>query len=301
MTKKQKIIVCLLVVLVLFFTFKMLLNTGIGETAAQPLGGKIIREITAPFQKGIMLITTSVQNVFGYFNDSKQLREQNKIMAEKIVRLEEQIYDLEAERLENQRLKNLLQYKEEKAENYELVMGRVIARNHANWYEMLIVDQGSKQGIAPGMVVVNHDGLIGRIVSVTWNTAEVLLILDREGAVGARIFETRYTPGVAVGTSNSQYLQMIHLPHDLPIEPNQTVVTSGLGGIYPPGIRIGKVIEVLPEPGGLMKTATLKPFVDFSRLEEVFIIKQVLKPEDELITTENMESEESSVEFGGEE
>jgi len=203
--------------------------------------------------------------------------------------------------LENQRLKNLLQYNEEKAENYELIMGGVIARNHANWYEMLIVDQGSKQGIEPGMVVVNYDGLIGRIISVTRNTAEVLLILDREGAVGARIFETRYTPGVAVGTSNSQYLQMIHLPHDLPIEPNQTVVTSGLGGIYPPGIRIGKVIEVLPEPGGLMKKATLKPFVDFSRLEEVFIIKQVLKPEEEIVTEEDSENEENLAEFGGEE
>ena len=300
MTKKQKIIVGLLIVSVLFFTFKMLLNSGIGETAAQPLGG-MMREITAPFQKGITLMTTSVQEVLGYFNDSQLLREQNKVMAEKIVRLEEEIYDLEAEKLENQRLMNLLQYKEEKAENYELIMGRVIARNHANWYEMLIVDQGSRQGIAPGMVVVNHDGLIGRIISVTWNTAEVLLILDREGAVGARIFETRYTPGVAVGTSNSQYLQMIHLPHDLPIEPNQTVVTSGLGGIYPSGIRIGRVIEVLPEPGGLMKTATLKPFVDFSRLEEVFIIKQVLKPEDEIVTAEDIENGENSAEFGGKE
>ena len=299
MTKKQKTIACILIVAVLFLTFKMLLNSGTGETAAQPLGG-VIREITAPFQKGITLMTTSVQKMWGYFNDSQLLREQNKIMAEKIVRLEEKIYDLEAEKLENQRLMTLLQYKEEKAENYELVMGRVIARNHANWYEMLILDQGSKQGIESGMIVVNHDGLIGRIISVTPNTAEVLLILDRQGAVGARIFETRYTPGVAVGTSNSQYLKMIHLPHDLPIEPNQTVVTSGLGGIYPSGIRIGKVIEVLLEPGGLMKTATLKPFVDFSRLEEVFIIKQVLKLEEEIITAEEIDSEENSAEFGGE-
>lgn len=292
MTKKQKIIVSLILVAIFSFTFKLLLHTGIRETNAVSLGGAV-REILAPFQKGITLMTSSVQNVMSYFNDSQLLRQQNKVMAEKIVRLEEEIYALEAQKLENERLKSLLQYKEEKSENYELVMGKVIARNHANWYEMLIVDQGSKQGIAPGMVVVNHDGLIGEIVSVTSNTAEVLLILDREGAVGARIFETRYTPGVAVGTSVSQYMQMIHLPHDLPIEPNQTIVTSGLGGIYPPGIRIGKVIEVLPEPGGLMKTATLKPFVDFSRLEEVFIIKQVIKPEDDI------GNEDNSSEFGG--
>ncbi len=73
---------------------------------------------------------------------------------------------------------------------------------------------------------------------------------------------------------------MIHLPHDVPIEPNQTVVTSGLGGVYPGGIRIGKVIEVQLEPQGLTKTAKIKPFVDFDRLEEAFIIKEVKLPEE---------------------
>ena len=279
MTKKQKIIISLVLVAVVCFTFKVLLNTGIADNQTTVFG-RAVREIIAPFQKGITLMTTSAKNALGYFNDSNLLRQQNKEMAEKIVRLEEQIYALEEQKLENERLKQLLQYKEEKAEKHELVMAKVIARNHANWYEMIVVDRGSKQGITQGMVVVNHDGLIGRVISVTKNTAEVLLILDREGAVGARIFETRDTPGVAVGTSQSQYLQMIHLPHDLSIEPNQIIVTSGLGGVYPPGIRIGKVIEVLPEPGGLMKTATLKPFVDFSRLEEVFIIKQVFALEE---------------------
>jgi len=255
------------------------------ETTVLPLGG-VVREIIAPIQKGITWITASLNDVVVYFNDNRFLRQQNKEMAEKIVRLEEEVYSLKEQELENQRLLLLLEYKEEKTENYDLAMAKVIGRNHANWYETLLVNQGSKQGIWPGMVVVNHDGLIGRIINVTPNTAEVLLILDREGAVGARIFENRHTPGVVVGTSKSQYLQMIHLPHDLPIEPNQTVVTSGLSGVYPPGIRIGKVIEVLPEPGGLMKRATLKPFVDFFRLEEVLIIKKVKTPEEKIVSEE---------------
>jgi rod shape-determining protein MreC len=284
-TKKQKVIISLVLVVIFYFAFKIMVITSREETTVLPLGG-VVREIIAPIQKGITWITASLNDVVVYFNDNRFLRQQNKEMAEKIVRLEEEVYSLKEQELENQRLLLLLEYKEEKTENYDLAMAKVIGRNHANWYETLLVNQGSKQGIWPGMVVVNHDGLIGRIINVTPNTAEVLLILDREGAVGARIFENRHTPGVVVGTSKSQYLQMIHLPHDLPIEPNQTVVTSGLSGVYPPGIRIGKVIEVLPEPGGLMKRATLKPFVDFFRLEEVLIIKKVKTPEEKIVSEE---------------
>ena len=277
MTKKQKTITSIALIFLLLFTFRMMFTTQRLAGAALPLGG-IARE-ALPFTKG-QLVDHFFEDIGAYFNDNRVLREENKEMAKKIIRLEEEIYSLKEHELENERLLMLLEYKEAKAENYDLVMAKVIGRSHTNWYETLLIDQGSQQGILPNMVVINHDGLIGKIFNVSPHTAEVLLILDRDGAVGARIFENRHTPGVVVGTSQSQYLQMIHLPHDLPVEPNQTIVTSGLSGVFPPGIRIGRVIEVLPEPGGLMKRATIKPFVDFSRLEEVLIIKQVRQTED---------------------
>ena len=279
MTKKQKTITSIALIFLLLFTFRMMFTTQRLAGAVLPLGG-IAREAFAPLQKGVSWLTTSLRDIGAYFNDNRVLREENKEMAKKIIRLEEEIYSLKEHELENERLLMLLEYKEAKAENYDLVMAKVIGRSHTNWYETLLLDQGSQQGILPNMVVINHDGLIGKIINVSPHTAEVLLILDRDGAVGARIFENRHTPGVVVGTSQSQYLQMIHLPHDLPVEPNQTIVTSGLSGVFPPGIRLGRVIEVLPEPGGLMKRATIKPFVDFSRLEEVLIIKQVRQTED---------------------
>ena len=117
------------------------------------------------------------------------------------------------------------------------------------------------------------------VIGVSKNTAEVLLILDAEGAVGARILENRITPGVVTGTGRSDCLQMRYLPHDMPIECGHTVVTSGLGGLYPQGIRIGRVAEVNIEAGGLVKSVLIEPFVDFDRLEEVFVILQVKTPE----------------------
>lgn len=286
MTKKRKVLLAFLLVMIILLTFRMMFLTGIDQSNDFLLG-RVIKEIVAPLQKGITVLIKSTDDFFANFNDIRSLKQQNEELTKKIVSLEDKVYSLKEHEMENQRLLALLHYQEQKAENYELEMAKVIGRNPANWYEMIIVDKGSNQGIQQGMIVVNHEGLIGRVIGVTANTAEVLLILDRQGAVGARIFENRLTPGVIEGTENSQLLQMIHLPHDVPIELDQTVVTSGLGGIYPKGIRIGKVVEVIPEPNGLMKKATIKPFVDFSRLEEVFIIKHVKKPEELLLPEDN--------------
>lgn len=290
MSKKEKILWGLFFTGILIFTLRVMFLTRIGKPHEFPLQ-IAVKEILAPLQKGITTIIKQTDNVLVYFQDNRILRQQNEELTEKVGSLEEELFSLKDQELENQRLLKLLNYQEEKSGNYDLEMAKVIGRNPANWYEMITLDKGKKQGIRPGMVVVNHDGLIGRVIQVTINTADVLLILDREGAVGGRIFENRHTPGVVVGVDNSQYLQMIHLPHDVPIEVNQTVVTSGLGGVYPGGIRIGQVIEVTLEPQGLMKQAKIKPFVDFSRLEEVFIIKQVKMLEETIMPADEISSE----------
>lgn len=122
------------------------------------------------------------------------------------------------------------------------------------------------------MPVINESGLVGRVINVTSHTSEVLLILDREGAVGAMVQQTRI-PGVVEGLgSPTDQLQMIHIAQDAPVKVNQVVITSGYGGIFPKGLRIGYVKEIFPEGNGLMKRAVLQPFVDFDRLEEIMVI-----------------------------
>jgi rod shape-determining protein MreC len=125
------------------------------------------------------------------------------------------------------------------------------------------------------MPVINEQGLVGRIINVTNSTAEVLLIMDREGAVGALVQQTR-VPGVVEGLGpNSSQLQMLHIAVDAPISVNQVVVTSGYGGKFPKGLRIGYVTEIIPQGDGLMKKAIIQPFVDFGRLEEIMVVTGV--------------------------
>lgn len=282
MGKKWALIV-VLIVLFIFLTIHVMDLTGWGSTVLFPVT-KMVREAFAPVQNGITLVTKGAGDLTDYFRDSKAIQQENEDLKKKVASLEDNIFRLKEQELENQRLKNLLAYKEDKADNYELLLAGVISREPNSWYKSIVIDRGSRHGVQNNMPVVTSDGLVGMVIGVTANTAEVLLILDAEGAVGARILENRYAPGVVTGTGRSDYLQMIHLPHDIPIENGHTVITSGLGGLYPRGIRIGTVAEVKLEAGGLIKNALIEPFVDFDRLEEVFVILQIKNYEEDTMS-----------------
>lgn len=279
MSNRKRALMGLMVIVIALLTLKIMSLTGWENPVLFPVSSTG-REILAPAQEGISIINGGIRDFFTYFDDKQQLNIENEEMARKIAQLEDQIHVLKDQEQENLRLRELLAYREEKAANYQLTMAKVIGRDPSNWYRTIILDLGSARGIKTGMPVVSHTGLVGNIINVTSNTAEVLLILDSEAAVGGRIFENRI-PGVVLGTGKSDLLEMIHIPHDAPLEVNQEVVTSGLGGIFPKGIRIGTVLDVETEPNGLMKKARLKPFVDFTRLEEVLVIEYVKLPEED--------------------
>jgi rod shape-determining protein MreC len=123
------------------------------------------------------------------------------------------------------------------------------------------------------MTVLNHSGLIGRITAVLPESSEVMLLPDRESAVGARVWSTREVIGVVEGEGSvSSTLQIIHLPHDADLYVGDILVTSGLDEVFPGGIQIGEITAIEYSANGLTKTATVKPYVNFNRLEEVFIL-----------------------------
>lgn len=289
MTKKKRIVIVILALMFLFFIINLINLTGLDNPALFPVS-RVVREIFAPLQEGITSLSEGTGDFFAYFQNNKVLRQENEMMAVKIAELQEEIYGLKEYEQENERLRKLLDYKEERKENYKLILCGVIGRDPGNWFRTLIVNKGSEHGIRKDMAVVNHDGLVGIVIGVTKNTSEILMLLDSDSAVGGRIFETRVTPGVVVGTGRPDYLEMIHLPHDVEIEVGQTVVTSGLGGIFSKGIRIGEVSEIKTEPNGLMKKALIRPFVDFDRLEEVFILVEVMTPENDQLETVSQEN-----------
>lgn len=273
MTKRKWVLVSVLILVIIIGLVQLISTTGWGGSVLFPVS-EVSREIMTPLQKGIDSAVLNVRNFFGYFQDNRTLRQENEELKKALAQKEEEIYQLREQELENKRLHSLLDYQAEKEANYEMTLARVIGRDPSNWYKSIIIDKGRKSGLRINMPVITHQGLVGTIINVTDNSAEVLLILNGDGAVGAQISENR-TPAVVIGNSRTETLQMIHLPHDVDIKPGQTISTSGLGVLYPKGIRIGYVLEVKTNPNGLTQTATIRPYVDFNRLEEVMVILQV--------------------------
>jgi len=235
----------------------------------------IVQEVLAPVQKGIVASWEGITSVFSYFTRIRELKEENERLKRQVQELTWENNRLREYVYENKRLLRLLEFKEHYAPHFTLLGARVIGRSPDTWNNTFIIDRGKADGVRLNQVVVADEGLVGRIIAVSTHCSQVLLILDREGAVGAMVQENR-TVGVVEGCrENPSLLRMIHLPYDAKLKKGQVVITSGFGGIYPRGIPIGEVVETGSEGSGIDKYALVRPFVDFHRLEEVFVITEI--------------------------
>lgn len=239
----------------------------------------LLRDAVAPLQNGVTVITRKITGLSYLIISQQQLLEQIESLREEVNRLSAENHQLEEYRLENVRLRKLLGFAERNQDRYQVLPARVIGRDTKNVFSTLTLDVGTRHGVQRNMTVITHQGLVGRVVAVTANTAEVLTLLDQESAVGALLQASRYPGVVEVMPGKTSLLQMIHLPHDTPVRSNQVVITSGMGGLFPKGLRIGYVVDTVLEANGLMKKAIVEPFVDFNRLEEVLVLLTVERRE----------------------
>jgi rod shape-determining protein MreC len=244
-------------------------------------GSKLLREVSYPFQKGAQVVSGAVSSAKGYLKENEALRKENEELKALLAEHAGQLLEMQDIKKENQRLAGFLEYKNSHSDQYLLSVAQVIGRDPSNWYQTIIINQGAKDGLEPDMPVITPAGLVGRIVGVTPNTAEVLLLVDNESAVGARLLENRITPGVVQGNGQSEVLEMVHLSHDEEVEVGNTVLTSGFSSIFPKGLLIGTIEEVTIDSNALTKNALIRPFVDFDQLEEVMVICQVLAEDTE--------------------
>lgn len=205
---------------------------------------------------------------------SRGMTVENRRLREEVQFLNEKISQFEEYERENVEFRKLLKFRD-KGKLGKILRGsvgaEVIGRNVSNWYETLVIDRGRKDGLRRDMVVISGEGLVGRIIRVGSITSQVLLILDEDSCVSAIIQRTK-AHGIVQGQL-SHALRMKYLSGKAEIVRGDVVRSSGLGGIYPEGLLIGTVTESKKADFGLTVSAEILPAVDFSRLENVFVIK----------------------------
>ncbi len=231
-----------------------------------------IREGFAFFQGGFTGFNLNFADVTAVFSNKRELLQEIETLKQHNQTLTLENQALTEYRAEALRLQNLIGFQNDNLEIYRLTPARVIARSPSTWYQYLVLDKGETDGVRRNMAVISPQGLVGRVASTSPHTAQVNLLTDREMAVGVVSQDSRETRGIVAGVGDDNLLEMANIPYYSTINIGERVVTSGLSEIYPPGIVIGTIQDITEEPGGLLKSATVKPVVSFDQLEEVLLI-----------------------------
>jgi rod shape-determining protein MreC len=233
----------------------------------------LVSPVSNLFSKIFRPVKDGIVNLFHLPSLSKEKRELQKEV-ESLRRGAAESKELEAQVVE---LKRLLRWSEENAQ-LETVGADIVGQSPSNWRRLMIVNKGSSSGVKKYMSVVTEEGLVGRIISVGSRSSVVQLITDSRSGVGARDLRNRET-GIVEGR-NEETMRLVPMNEEAVMQVGDVAVTSGLGGTCPPGIAIGRVVEVKKRSEGLARLVEVRPFVRFSRLDKVLII---ITPEPESV------------------
>ncbi|SPF31740.1 Cell shape-determining protein MreC [Candidatus Desulfosporosinus infrequens] len=274
-------------VLVFFLLLGVLISirlTGLGSNFPNPIGGTLQR-VLSPIEKLILQMGNGIRDNTKVLWDFRGVQIENEALQKKVDQLTGDNLKLKEQVLAGMRYTALDQgqFRSPSLEKFDKIGASVINRNPTTWYRTLTLNRGSNDGVAANDPVIGALGLVGKIVSVSSNTSEVLMILDGEGQVSALVRGSTGdgTFGIVQGTykrgsrlTPEGNLQMLFRREDN-VNAGDLVFTSGDGGVYPKDVPIGKVKEIQLDPSGLLKTAYIEPLVDFDSLEEAYIVKTV--------------------------
>lgn len=200
-------------------------------------------------------------SLVGVHKENEQLRQLVNRLSSEVIKNREAIHS-------NRRLQQLLNLRD--TVQVPSIAASVIGEDVTPWFRTVIIDRGSVDGIREGMPVISASGVVGRIVRVAANSSRLLLMTDHASAIAATVQRSR-ARGVVRGKSGGICsLDFSQRGEDVKV--GDSIVTSGIGGVFPKGLPIGEVTMVRKGEYGIFQTVELRPYVSISRLEEVLVL-----------------------------
>jgi rod shape-determining protein MreC len=194
---------------------------------------------------------------------------ENEKLRQRAASLQLEVDAMRTERGENAQLRRLLGL--EQRHPYALLAADVAGRSLDRLGGSLTLNKGARDGVLENRAILTPEGLVGRVERVTGHQARVLTLLHRECAVAARVARTHVEGVLRWDFGDQPILHLLYVSSQEDVKPGDLVMTSGLGGIFPEGVRIGRIERVGLEPNGLMKEIVVKPAVDFRSVEQVLV------------------------------
>jgi rod shape-determining protein MreC len=201
--------------------------------------------------------------------DLATMRQRNAELEADLARLQTQVIELQQKVTETEILSALVDFARANPE-YDYSGATVIGRDPSPFFRYVIINIGSNDGILPGMQVVTDQGLVGRVDAVIAEASRVQLITDSASVVNVTLPASN-TEAMLVGSVTGD-VSLDMIPQDAAVRPGDVVLTSGLGGGYPPNLLVGQVVSVRKLDYELFQQASIQPNVDFARLQFVLVI-----------------------------
>lgn len=225
-------------------------------------------QTVAPLQSFVSNTQKSIRDIIDHYLLNINASKENQDLKKSIDKLEGQVFDFQELARENHRLKELLEFG--KGFPYKTVLAQIVARDAKADFKVLRINKGSSQGVRLQDTVVTSEGLVGYVFRLTANFSDVLTVLDSNSKVDGIVDRIR-AHGILEGYAKGIIL-MKYVGKTEPIILNDVVITSGLGNLFPKGIKIGRVTKIERENFGIIQYLEITPTVDFNRLEEVLVL-----------------------------
>lgn len=274
MFSKKLVIIVSLILLLLFNGIALLISgrqfyssEALSQRHSKGVGQYLIAAI-APFQNGLDTSIRFAQNLWKQYFFLVSVAEENEVLKKELSKHIEKNNECTEARLFNLRLKNILNF--QTTIDHPTLAAQVVSMDPSPWFQSIVINKGFSHGIKKGFPVVVPDGVIGQIIEVTDRYAKVLLLTDRNSAIDSLVQKTR-ARGIIRGSSKEQFsFQYVLGKYD--INEGDTVISSGLDGVFPKGLRVGRVHTIVKKNSSIFQEIAVVPFVDFEKLEEVIVI-----------------------------
>jgi rod shape-determining protein MreC len=230
-----------------------------------------ISALNAPIKFIINTPSTITQNLKIYLSNQEALHKKIKSQRNEINLLRLNAQKLQSLENENTNLRKILQIKE--IVKKEIIIAEIVLPNQINGIPQVIINKGAKDNIKPGTAVMNSQGLIGQVTQVNNNSSKITPTTSNQFAVSA-ISNKGSINGIISGTGGP-FLEIQQLPAYESLAIGDYFLTSGLGGIYPRGIKIGKVTKIIPTNNSQFNRITITPFSSPLSFSEVMLIRNI--------------------------
>lgn len=215
------------------------------------------------------------QSIFSFIPNPLALKSENQALRELNLQYSSEITKMRQALLENKNLRMMLGYR--KTLDKPFVVAEVVGRTTIEMRNYLTLDVGKNNGVEEGNPVRNDAGLVGIVLAASGNYSLVELVQNRDIKVAAKVLRSGY-PGLIVWEGGEEYV-MKDMPKSYDVKKGDMIVTSDFSNKYPAGVPIGYVSKAIEEKGELFLKVLVKPLVNFSTLQQVFVLKYLPNPE----------------------